>query len=98
MKILKTSDYKKSMKKKAQLQLETISLLVDQVVEMVSEWGDNMDSAIQEVFEGQNLDPATLQGVKNEVVQKLQAKGTAPPESLETIPIDLNRDINEQGF
>jgi hypothetical protein len=98
MKNLKTSNYKDSMKKKAQLQLETISLLVDQVVEMVSEWGDNMDSAIQEVFEGQNLDPVTLQGVKDEVIQKLKAKGTAPPENLDTIPIDLNRDISEQGF
>jgi len=96
MKILKTSNYKDRMKKKAQLQMETMSLLVDQVVEMVSEWGDNIDSAIQEVFEGRNLDPVILQNVKGEVLQKL--KGTTPPENLDTIPIDLNRDISEQGF
>jgi hypothetical protein len=98
MKNLKTSNYKDSMKKKAQLQLETISLLVDQVVEMVSEWGDNMDSAIQEVFEGQELGPGVIQMVKREVIKNLREKGTAPPENLDTIPIDLNRDISEQGF
>ena len=97
MKILKTANYQNRMKKKALLQMGTIVLLVDQVVEMVSEWGDELDAALSEVFEGQDVGPDVMRMVKEEVIKKIQEKGIDTG-GVDTTPLDSDLDFTERGF
>jgi hypothetical protein len=98
MKTFKTANYEKGMKKKALLQLGTMLILVDQVVEMVTEWGDDIDAAMAEVFEGQNFSPDVMQMAREEVEQKIMQKGTNPGDSVDTTPLDSDTDFTERGF
>lgn len=98
--IIQAGNHKKRMKKKALLQLGTMLILVDQVVEMVTEWGDDIDAAMQEVFEGQKFSPDVMQMAREEVEQKIIQKGTTPGDSVDTTPFDLDSDTDftERGF
>jgi hypothetical protein len=96
--IIQAGDHKKRIKKEALVDQEAIEIMIDQVVQMVDEWKDNLDAAFQEVFEFSGIDPGMLKSIKMKVEQKVDMLETQENMGRDMSSLDPNMDFTERGF